>query len=105
MTQWRHLFSFEIFLEKGHIIINGLLTTSGTYGQEQLSIAKNYAKKPAVSWNREEKRIYNINTSWENEIKVFLKYIKNNSDIPIGNSKDAYKLMKLVDKVYAQSKD
>jgi len=22
MSQWRHLFSFEIFLEKGHIVIN-----------------------------------------------------------------------------------
>lgn len=105
MTQWRHLFSFEIFLEKGHIIINGLLTTSGTYGQEQLTLAKNYAKGPAVSWNKEEKRTYNINTSWENEIKVFLKCIRSNSDVPVGNSKDAYKLMKLVDKVYAQSGD
>ena len=105
MTQWRHLFSFEIFLEKGHIIINGLLTTSGAYGQEQLTVAKNYARKPAVSWNKDETRTYNIDTSWENEIKVFLKCIRNNSDVPVGNSKDAYKLMKLVDKVYAQSKD
>jgi predicted dehydrogenase len=103
MTQWRHLFSFEIFLEKGHIIVNGLLTSSGTYGQEQLTVAKNYARKPAVSWNKDETRTYNIDTSWENEIKVFLKCIRNNSDIPVGNSKDAYKLMKLVDKVYAQS--
>ena len=28
MTQWRHLFSLEIFLEKGYIVINGLLTSS-----------------------------------------------------------------------------
>lgn len=105
MTQWRHLFSFEIFLEKGHIVINGLLTTSGSYGQEQLTVARNFAKGPAVSWNKEEKRTYNINTSWENEIKVFLKCIKNNLDVPVGNSKDAYKLMKLVDKVYDRSGD
>ena len=27
MTQWRHLFSLEVFLEKGSMILNGLKTT------------------------------------------------------------------------------
>ncbi len=102
MTQWRHLFSFEVFLEKGHIVINGLLTTSGSYGQEQLSIAKYRSPGPAVSWDKEERRIYSINTSWKNEIETFFKCIENNLDIPVGNSKDAYKLMRLVDMVYKQ---
>ena len=102
MTQWRHLFSFEVFLEKGHTVINGLLTTSDSYGQEQLSIAKYRSAGPAVSWDKEERRIYNINTSWENEIKAFFKCIEANLDIPVGNSKDAYKLMRLVDMVYKQ---
>ena len=34
MTQWRHLFSLEIFLERGHLVLNGLKTSSGTYGDE-----------------------------------------------------------------------
>jgi len=102
MTQWRHLFSFEVFLEKGHIVINGLLTTSGSYGQEQLSIAKYCRTGPTVSWDKEENRVYNINTSWESEIKVFFKCIEDNLDIPVGNSRDAYKLMRLVDMVYKE---
>jgi len=102
MTQWRHLFSFEVFLEKGHIVINGLLTTSGSYGQEQLSIAKYRSAGPAVSWNKEERIVYNINASWENELKVFFKCIEDNLDIPVGNSRDAYKLMRLVDMVYKE---
>lgn len=102
MTQWRHLFSFEVFLEKGHIVINGLLTTSGSYGQEQLSIQRNSSAGPAVLWNEEERRVYNINTSWKNEIKVFFNSIENNLEIPVGNSRDAYKLMRLVDMVYQQ---
>ena len=106
MTQWRHLFSFEIFLEYGHIVINGLLTTSGSYGQEQLSVAKNRLKDtPAVEWDKEEKIIYNINTSWRNEIKMFFSAIENNTEIPMGNSKDAYKLMRLVDMVYRDGTD
>jgi predicted dehydrogenase len=102
MTQWRHLFSFEIFLEKGHVVINGLLTTSGSYGQEELSIAEIFKEGPSASWDKEEKRKYNINTSWDNEIKMFFKAIQKNTAIPVGNSDDAYKLMCLVDKVYKE---
>src|SRR5690606_1222943 len=40
MTQWRHLFSLEIFLESGYMVLNGLKTSSGTYGEEVLTIAK-----------------------------------------------------------------
>ena len=102
MTQWRHLFSFEIFLEKGHIVINGLLTNSEVYGQEVLSIAGNRLVAPGVLWDKEERIIYNVNTSWENEVKVFFNSIENNLDVPLGNSQDAYKLMRLVDMVYEQ---
>ncbi len=100
MTQWRHLFSLEIFLSKGHIVINGLLTNSGAYGREELTMGINNSVKPSVSWDNEEKRIYNINNSWENEVQIFFDSIENNRNIPVGNTKDALKLMTLVDKVY-----
>lgn len=101
MSQWRHLFALEIFLEKGHIIVNGLLTNSGSYGQEQLSIARNSEAGVGSAWDKEEKILYNINTSWENEVKIFLDSIDSDKPVPVGNSRDALKLMKLVDKVYA----
>ena len=41
MTQWRYLFSLEIFLEKGSLILNGLKTSSGAYGVEVLTIKYN----------------------------------------------------------------
>lgn len=102
MTQWRHLFALEIFLGGGHIVINGLLTSSGSYGQEELSVAKNAGSGLGVSWDKEERRIYNINTSWESEIRTFFDAIENKKPVPTGNTRDAYMLMKLVDKVYAQ---
>ena len=48
MTQWQHLFSFEIFPEKGYIVINGPLTPSGTYGDEVITIAKNRTAAPSL---------------------------------------------------------
>ena len=41
MTQWRHLFSLEIFLEKGYMVLNGLKTGSNSYGKESLTYALN----------------------------------------------------------------
>ena len=39
MTQWRHLFSLEVFFQKGYTVLNGLKTSSNTYGDEVLTIA------------------------------------------------------------------
>ena len=102
MSQWRHLFSLEMFLERGYIAINGLLTSSGSYGEEQMTIAENRTAPPAAIWTSEEKITYKINSSWETEVKIFLDSIQNNKKVPVANTNDALKLMKLVDAVYAQ---
>lgn len=100
MTQWRHLFSFEIFMEKGSIIINGLLTPSRTYGTEVMTITRNRTEAPAATWSEEEALTFDIDKSWQKEVDCFLTAI--NGDLPIvtGNSGDALKLMRLVDQIY-----
>ena len=71
MTQWRHLFSLEVFLEKGYLVLNGLKTSSGTYGNEELVIARNRSKAPAATWSDEERHIYKTNNSWLHEMEHF----------------------------------
>jgi predicted dehydrogenase len=102
MTQWRHLFSMEMFLERGYITINGLLTTSGSYGKEKMTIARNRTAPPAATWSSEENLTFTINYSWENEIRVFFECLEKDLEIMSSNTQDALKLMRLVDKVYAQ---
>lgn len=104
MTQWRHLFSLEIFLEQGYIVINGLLTTSGTYGEEQMAIAKNRTMAPAAKWDDEERLLFTVNNSWASEVTHFLEAVKGNSPITVGNSKDALKLLQVIDKIYQQQR-
>ncbi len=101
MTQWRHLFSLEIFLEKGYIVINGLLTSSGTYGEEVMTVVKNRTTAPAATWSDEEHFRFDVNNSWRYEVEHFLAAIEQNRPVTIGMSRDALTLMKLVDKVYA----
>jgi 1,5-anhydro-D-fructose reductase (1,5-anhydro-D-mannitol-forming) len=104
MTQWRHLFSLEIFLEKGYMVLNGLKTSSGTYGDEILSIAKNRTTAPMATWADEKHITFPTDVSWTSEVNYFLKAIKNNSSIRLGSSGHAMSVMKLIDKTYESGK-
>jgi predicted dehydrogenase len=100
MTQWRHLFSLEIFLSKGYLVLNGLKTSSQSYGEELLSIAKNRSTAPAATWEDEERITYHEDISWRSEIDHFFEAIENGIPISIGNSEDALILMKTIDMIY-----
>jgi predicted dehydrogenase len=100
MTQWRHLFSLEIFLESGYMVLNGLKTSSGSYGQEKLIIAKNRSTAPAATWEQEEEFIFDVDTSWKREMEVFFDAVEQNKPIVTGSSAHAYNVMKLVDMIY-----
>lgn len=99
MTQWRHLFSFEMFFEGGYVTLNGLKTPSGAYGKEVLTLAKN---KSHTCTEREYEidYEYKIDNSWDNEVRYFFDAIKNNNEIEIGNSSDAMKIMQTIEKIY-----
>lgn len=104
MTQWRHLFSLEVFLSKGYLVLNGLKTSSGTYGEEVLSIAKNRSTAPAATWEDEERITYTENTSWTSEIHHFFDAIEEGTGVRIGSSSDALELMRTLDSIYESGK-
>jgi len=101
MTQWRHLFSFEIFMEHGYIVINGLNTPSQTYGKEELSIAENRTAPPQAVWTEERRITFSIDNSFQEEVEAFIQCIDSKSPITMGSSEDALKVMKLIEKIYA----
>jgi predicted dehydrogenase len=102
MTQWRHLFSLEVFMERGYMVLNGLITSSMSYGEEVLTIAKNRSVAPAATWKDEVKTQYINNNSWRYEMAHFFNAIKEDIPVTIGNSTDALKLMRIIDAIYAQ---
>jgi 1,5-anhydro-D-fructose reductase (1,5-anhydro-D-mannitol-forming) len=102
MTQWRHLFSLEIFLEHGYIAINGLKTSSNSYGEEKLTIAMNRTVAPAATWTDEEEHTFSTDDSWERELSIFRDAILEDRHIDTCGVEDAIQLMTMVDKVYSQ---
>lgn len=100
MTQWRYLFSLEVFLEGGALILNGLKTTSGAYGDEILSIKRNPSHTHDDSYESEERIVYKVNNSWMSEVNHFLDCVNENKKVMIGNSSDALNVMKVLDRIY-----
>ncbi len=98
-TQWRHRFHLDINLEKGSVILGGLLTGSKSYGAETLTVAivdhDNDNGDP-----REQLTRYNTDKSWEREINDFATSILEDSEIISGTSHDAFQTMKLVTQIY-----
>lgn len=100
MTQWRYLFSLEVFLQKGSLILNGLKTSSGVYGDEELAIRYNESGDRSGNIRNEEIIKYETNNSWNSEIREFFDAIIENKKISNGNSEHAYGLMHAIDRIY-----
>ena len=100
MTQWRHIFSLEIFLERGYLVLNGLKTSSNSYGKEVLTYALNRSLPPEASWTKQKNIIFKTDKSFNNEIDIFLTSILKNYEIKSGNSLDALNIVKIIEKIY-----
>ena len=98
-TQWRHRFNLDINLERGSIILGGILSGTKSYGAETLTVVR----ADPDNDNGDPKEVitrYNRDPSWYEEIKIFYDYILNDQSVQDGTSKDALRTMRLVYKIY-----
>ena len=98
-TQWRHVFNLEITLQRGSLILGGLLTGSKSYGDETLTIITSDPSKDN-GMPKESTSKYNEDVSWDNEIKYFANSLASNTSIERGSIKDALETMKLIEIIY-----
>lgn len=97
ITQWRYLFSLEIFLEQGSMILNGLRTNSGRYGEEILTIKPNLK---CTAYTNDQEYKYSENSSWRQELDEFISACKQGKQYPFARFDDAVETTKLVDLIY-----
>lgn len=98
-TQWRHRFNLDINLQKGSLILSGILSSTKSYGAETLTVASvNHDSDNGDPF--EQITHYNNDPSWDLEVEHFTRCI--NEDLPIenGSSQEAFNTMKLVSKIY-----
>lgn len=97
-TQWRHRFSLDITLEKGALILSGILSGSKSYGAETLTVV--YAGDDDQGDPREQVTRYNADPSWTDEVAEFADAVRTGRPVTDGSSEDALKTMELVYRIY-----
>ena len=98
-TQWRHVFNLEITLERGSLILGGLLTGSKSYGDETLTVITSDPSKDK-GMPKESTSKYNEDVSWDNELKYFANSLADNTSIERGSINDALETMRLIETIY-----
>ncbi len=103
-TQWRHRFHLDINLQRGSLILGGILSGTKSYGAETLTVVRadpdNDQGDP-----REQVTRYNHDPSWDAEICAFTDTILNDRSVQSGTSEDALRTMQLVFKIYYADAD
>ncbi len=98
-TQWRHRFHLDINLERGSLILGGILSGTKSYGAETLTVVQadpdNDQGDPMEQLTR-----YNRDPSWDEEIKEFAGCVLEGRPVQSGTSDDALRTMQLVFKIY-----
>ena len=96
-TNWKNIFSFEIFGTEGYLRIEGL---GGSYGPEtlELGIRKPEGGKPDITTFEFDPE----DISWKNEWKEFRSAIEENRE-PIGSGIDGLRANKVIEAIYESS--
>jgi predicted dehydrogenase len=103
-TEWRHRFRLEITLERGNIILSGLLSGTKSYGAETLTIVWGNPENDQGD-PKEQTTRYNTDPSWRDEIHEFADAVLNDKPIANGSSDDALRTMQLVYDIYCADKE
>ncbi len=98
-TQWRHRFHLDVNLERGSLILGGILSGSKSYGAETLTVVTADPDKDSGD-PKEQVTRYNRDPSWDAEIASFAEAIVTDRPIAGGSSADAYRTMSLVYRIY-----
>lgn len=94
-TNWRNIFSFEIYGQEGYVIVDGL---GGTYGVQTLTVGE---KAPPDKWPPKESitRYEHPEVCWKNEWNDFTSSIRDGRD-PLASGKESIKAMEMIQAVY-----
>lgn len=96
-TEWKNLFSFEIYGKLGKLDLSGL---GGSYGLEKITLYKmlpEMGPPKTISWEYPM-----ADNSWELEINDFFEKIRLNKD-PTTSLRDAHAVLMTVEAIYKKS--
>lgn len=104
-TLWKHKFYIELGLEHGYLIVEGLLSKTGSYGRETLKVGRRQFEDEAeaVGNPSEEITSFDRDLSWDIEVGKIVECIKLKTPVTESSSEDAWRVMRIVDRAYKNS--
>lgn len=96
-TNWKNIFSFEVFGDKGYLQIDG---KGGSYGEEVLTFGR---RNPGAAPDIEVFKFEGGDLSWEKEWEHFTKSIKEGKTKLCGDAVDGVKANEAVEAIYHSS--
>lgn len=105
--QWKHKFDMDIICTDGYIALNGLITSTKSYGEERITYyKKDLEQKSGKLGNPTEYTMcFDTDDSWNFEIREFYDGITRGRPVINGTINDAVAVMELIDKVYGNKDD
>ena len=100
--QWKHKFSLDLICTEGFISLNGLLTSTMSYGEERLTYyCKDLeCKTGGLGKPVEHTLCFDSDESWDYEMKEFYDAIENRKPIIQGTIEHAVNLMEMLEGIY-----
>ncbi|WP_392343956.1 Gfo/Idh/MocA family protein [Pseudoalteromonas prydzensis] len=104
-TQWKHKFLLEMCFENGFVNLDGILSDSRSYAPETLVVAKREFEDVTFAMGKPAENVtwFENDDSWKLELAEFVAAVKGEEKIGHGTSEDAYKVLDLVERIYAKS--
>ncbi len=104
-TLWKHTFFLHLTLEEGYLVVEGLLSKTGSYGREKLIVGKRQFEDEADALGNpsEEVTYFDRDLSWDLEVEEFVKCIEENRKVTLSSSADALKVMEIIERAYADA--
>lgn len=100
--QWKHKFDVDIICTNGYMALNGLLTSTQSYGEERITYyKKDLEQKSGKLGNPTEYTMcFDEDFSWDYEMEEFYNALSGKEKIHNGTVEDAVAVMRLIDVVY-----
>ncbi len=100
--QWKHKFDLDIVCANGYIALNGLLTSTKSYGEERITYYKRdlEVKSGKLGNPTEYTMCFDEDHSWDYEIEEFYDVLAGKRELENGTVEDAVEVMRLINCIY-----
>lgn len=100
--QWKHKFDMDIICTGGYIALNGLLTSTRSYGEESITYYKKdlEMRTGRLGKPKEYTMCFDEDSSWDIEVAEFYEMVAHGQPIRNGKPEDAVRVMRIIRDIY-----